>query len=147
MEPFTAAFVVSLLAQHAASLAGRGVKALADGAEDVLADKLGAVVAAVRKHFAGDAGAQDALDRLDAAPQDPRRQAGVEERLEEAMTRDGQFAATLGPLVEAVRRAQGGSVVIRDAGAVAVGGDVTVRGGRFAAGRDLRVGESALDER
>jgi uncharacterized protein (DUF2126 family) len=149
MEPLSVSFIVGLLAAHAERLVGRGLGVAAQQVEDALTERLSALAAAVRRYFADDHGATDALDRLDQAPDDHRRRAAVEDRLDEAMQRDPALAGLVSELAEAVRRTPGGSmaVEVRDAGAVALQGDVSIHAGQHAAGRDLIVGRPAEADR
>lgn len=137
MEPISAAWIVAILAENAAKMAAPAVGSAVEKAGEVAGDAVRALVAAIRRHFGRDAGATDALDRLDEAPDDVRRRGAVEERIEEAMGRDSEFAETLTRLAEQIRATRDQSVVVRDSGAVAVQGDVNIRAGGHAAGRDI----------
>jgi len=145
MEPITAAWLVGLLAQQAAAVIGGTVAHAADGAAHLAADGVDALVALIRRRFAGDAGATDAMDRLDRDPKDPRKRSAVEERLEEALGADPEFAAEVERLAARLQRdAAQPAVTIRDAGAVAFGGGgVQISGGTTAAGRDVVLGGAA----
>jgi hypothetical protein len=141
MEPVTAAWVVGLLAKYGGDLAGRAVSSAADAAEDLLGEKVKSLIAAVRGHFHDDPAATDTLDRLDQAPADPRRRGAVEERLDEALAHDPEFAATLERLATEIRKVSPQSVTVSDSGAVAVNGSVNLQAGMHAAGRDLIIGD------
>jgi hypothetical protein len=140
VEPLSAAWLVGLLAGHAAKLAGVAVEAAVEQIEEMAGERVKALVAAIRGHFRNDPAATDALDRLEKAPEDQRRRGAVEERLEEALASDPEFAATVARLAEAIRNVQSQSISVRDSGAVAVGGSVNIRGGWHAAGRDIQLG-------
>ena len=136
MEPITAAAVTSLLvtyARHLADVAGQVIdRGLTDGLKELWE--------AVRRRFATDDQADRALDRMADQPDNTRRQAAVEDHLDELMQADDAFAMRLAELAEHVRLAGGfDNIRIRDAGAVAIGGDVAIRGGRYAAGRDITI--------
>jgi hypothetical protein len=145
MEPITAAWVVGLLAVHAKSLVGPAIETAAKEGGEFLAGRVKALVAAVRAHFRDDPAATDALDRLDQAPDDARRQGAVEERVEEALAADPSFVAALQQLADEIRAAGPQSVTVQDAGAVAVNGNVTLTAGGHAAGRDLIIGSPERD--
>lgn len=93
----------------------------------------------VRSHFLVDAHASGAFQRFAEQPENSRRQAAVEDYLEELMQADTDFAASLAELVEQVRSSGYANIRVRDAGAVAIGGDVTISGGRHVAGRDINL--------
>ena len=137
MELVSAALVVKLLSGYAATLGGFVVSAAAPALEGFAKERIAALVDAVRKRFSGDAAANDALDRLDKAPEDPRRQGAVEERLDEVLQADPEFAELLTELVEAARTSVSGPVTVENSGATAVGGSVTITAHGDAAGRDV----------
>lgn len=141
MDPVSlaAAAVVPFLvtyAQHLAGVAGKVV-------DEAVTDRLRAVWNAVKKRFADDPQADGALTRLADEPDNPRRQAAVEDHLDEQIQLDPAFAAELARLVGDVERTTMISdAVIRDSGAVAMGGDVTITAGGHGAGRDVTIGET-----
>lgn len=139
MDLVSAALVVKLLSGYALTLGGAVLHGASTALEGFTQERVAAVVEAVRRRFAGDPGAADAVDRLEKAPGDQRRQGAVEERLDEAMLADPAFAELLTRLVEAARVPVTGSVAVRDAGAVAVGGSVSISARGHAAGRDVRI--------
>jgi len=136
MEPISTTVVVGLLARYGRHLAGIAGEAL-DAATKGGLEKLWAAVQA-RLHR--DPGAAAALDRVGAEPDNPRRQAALEDYLEEVMAADSHFKSELSRLVSDLA-ANGGSIDAQvrasNSGAVAVGGNLTISGGRFAAGRDV----------
>ncbi len=137
MELVSAAFVVKLIAGYAATLGGAAATAASGALEGFAKDGIGRLVAAVRRRFEGDPAAEDALERLDKAPDDTRRQGAVEERLEEVMSSDEAFATMLTELVEGARTSVSGTVTVTDAGATAIGGSVSISAQGNAAGRDI----------
>ena len=123
-------------AQHLAGVAGKVV-------DEAVADRLRAIWSAVKKKFADDSQADGALTRLAEEPDNPRRQAAVEDHLDEQIKRDPAFGTQLAQLVGQVERTTMISeAVIRDSGAVAMGGDVTISAGGHAAGRDVTIGDT-----
>jgi hypothetical protein len=123
-------------AQHLAGLAGKVV-------DEAVTDRLRAIWEAVKTRFAGDSQAGGALGRLAEQPDNPRRQAAVEDHLDEVIEKDPAFAAELAQLVRSAERtATISDVVVRDSGAVAMGGDVTISAGGHAAGRDVTISDA-----
>jgi hypothetical protein len=138
MDPATlAALAVGALVRYvgskAAGLAGRVVDEAVDNRLDQLYDT-------VRTHLTGDQRAERTLHDLEADPGDARRQGRLELALEGVVEDDPAFAARLAAMVEDLaERPPPGGVVIRDAGPVALNGDVIIRGENVA-GRDLTIG-------
>ena len=132
MEPFSAAVVVSMIARYAGHLGG----AILD---DLTAGPLRELWEAVQRRLGGGGGAE-ALERLRQRPDDLRRRAAVEDYVDEAVEADPDFAATLAALVSTVGHGTISDVRVRDAGPVALGGNVTIKAGGPAAGRDLTMG-------
>ncbi|MEV7553647.1 hypothetical protein AB0N89_28870 [Amycolatopsis sp. NPDC089917] len=89
-----------------------------------------------RKDFAQASGA---LDRLAEQPDNKRLQGAVEDHLDEILSADADFAASLSELVERMKATGHPGVQVRDSGAVAIGGNVSVKGTRQVAGRDITI--------
>ena len=80
------------------------------------------------------------LEELHASPDDARLQGKTESVLESVMADDPAFADRLLAIVEDLARHQPREgVVIRDAGPVALHGNVTIEG-HTVAGRDMTIG-------
>jgi len=145
MDPLTlATLAVAALARYAgrkaAGVAGRAGHDL-DQAVD---DRLDRLYATVRDRLAGDDRSERTLAALADQPDDQRRQGRLEATLEDTIAADPEFGARLAAILEDLaRRPPAGGVVVQDAGAVALGGNVTMEG-RNVAGRDLTIGR---DER
>lgn len=142
MEPITvaASVVVGMLARYAEHLAGAAGKA----ADEALTERLRLLWRAVKARFQSDPGALDSLARLRKKPESGHWRAAVEEHLDEAMTADRSFATLVANLAKQIQGVDISNVDIRDAGAVAIGGDVSVSG-TYAAGRDLTVDSARTD--
>ena len=84
-------------AQHLAGVAGKVV-------DEALTERLRAIWNAVKTRFADDSQADGALARLAEEPDNPRRQAAVEDHLDEQIQRDPAFGAQLAQLVGQVER-------------------------------------------
>ncbi|WP_284744169.1 hypothetical protein [Amycolatopsis sp. RTGN1] len=136
MDTVSAAAITSLLVSYG--------KHLADIASDTIDEGvkrgLRALWEKVRSRFSGDEQASGALTRLVDQPENQRRQAAVEDHLDELMSADSDFAAALAELVDQVKLAGYGTIQVRDAGAVAVGGNVSIKGTHHVAGRDVIIG-------
>jgi hypothetical protein len=141
MDPATiAALAVAALVRYvgtkAARLAGRAGRDI-DKAVD---DRLDRLYDTVRARLTGDRQGERTLHDLEADPDNARGQGRLELMLEGVVEADPAFAARLAAMLEDLaQRPPPGGVLIRDAGPVA-GGDVVIRGGRDAAGRDLTIG-------
>jgi hypothetical protein len=142
MDPATIATLavaglVRYVASKAAGLAGRAGRDI-DKAVD---DRLDRLYEAVRARLTSDRRAERTLHDLEAEPDNTRRQGRLELVLEGAVEDDPAFAARLAPMLDDLaQRPPPGGVLIRDAGLVAAG-DVVIKGGRDAAGRDLTTGD------
>jgi hypothetical protein len=142
MEPISAAAITSLLVTYGRHLAGIASDVLDEG----IAERLRAVWDKVRKRFSGDDQASGALERLAEQPDNSRRQAALEDHLDEIMHTDAEFTASLAELVEQVGSRSYDNIDVRDAGAVAIGGNVTISGGQYTAGRDVNVSDPKADK-
>jgi hypothetical protein len=133
MEPLSTGLVLSWLARYAGHLVGIGQKSL----DDALVGRMGDLWNAIAGRFGRNPSAEDSLERLRQQPDNPRRQAAVEDHLEDALA-DGGFADEVRRLLANLERPGAISDThVSDSGAVAVGGSVTIHAGQFAAGRDL----------
>jgi len=141
MDPVSAAAITSLLVTYGRHLAGIASEVVDEG----VAQGLRALWDKVRSRFSADEQASGALDRLAEQPDNSRRQAALEDHLDELMRADSDFAASLAELAEEVRSGGFANIRVQDAGAVAVGGNVTVSGSRYAAGRDINLTDPGLD--
>jgi hypothetical protein len=143
MDPVTlAATTVSLIAGYVS----RHQTQLVDQVGDAVVGRLGALHDWVRGLLRRQPGAGAALERLEEEPADARRQGMVEFALSQLIERDDVLARELTDLVAAVDEQRPGAVAqitqITQSGAVAVGGDVRMKG-TYVAGRDLTVGPQA----
>jgi hypothetical protein len=139
MDPATLAglavgALVRYVATKGARLAGRAGRDV-DRAIDHRLDRLYKTVLA---RIAGDHTVERTFHQLEADPTDERQQGRLEYALENLLDADPAFAATLAKLLDGLTDHAPGSVSIRDAGPVALGGDVHQRG-QYVAGRDLNV--------
>ena len=137
MEPISAAVITSLLVTYGRHLLGIASEVLDEG----IAERLRAVWDKVRNRLSGDDQASGALERLAEQPDNNRRQVALEDHLDEILQADAAFAASLTELVEQVGARSYGNIDVKDAGAVAIGGDVTISGKDYTAGRDVTVGD------
>jgi hypothetical protein len=140
MDPATlAGLAVGALVRYVVSkgarLAGRAGRDI-DRAVD---DRLDRLYDAVAARVAGNRPVERTLHQFEEDPTDDRRQGRLEYALEDLLTTDPDFTARLTALVEGLGAQAPGSVTVRDAGAVALGGDVH-QSGRYVAGRDLTIG-------
>jgi hypothetical protein len=125
--------VVRYVSTKVAGVAGKAAQDL-DGVVD---DRLDRIYETVRERLGSEQAGGRALDEVEADPGDARRQGKLELAVETAVEGDAAFAARLAELLEDLaERPPAGGTSIRDAGPVA-GGNVTIQGGRDAAGRDL----------
>jgi hypothetical protein len=142
MDPVSAAAITSLLVNYGRHLAGVASDVIDEGVTRglrTLWDK-------VRTAFSADQQASGALERLAEQPENQRRQAAVEDHLDELMCADSEFAASLKAIVEQLEAAGQRTIQVRDAGAVAIGGNVSLKGTHHVAGRDITVTSSPSGE-
>jgi hypothetical protein len=133
-----------LLVTYLRHLGGRLATHVASDLDNLIVSKLTALYDQVRAKVTGDNYAEQALERLEQEPENPRRQGAFEDALAEVVDRDPSFAAVLAGLLEDVRRAAGPTLTrIEASGATSIHGDVTLEGTNVA-GRDLHVGEQRL---
>lgn len=138
MDPATlAGLAVGALVRYVASKGARLAGRAGRDVDRAIDDRLDRIYETVRARIAGDRTAERTLDQLEADPADERRQARLEYALENLLETDPAFAGRLTPLLEGLA-APPGSVVVRDAGPVALGGDVR-QSGQYVAGRDLNI--------
>ena len=142
MDPVTlaglaVAAVVNYLGQKAGRLARRAGQDV-DGGVDERLDRL---YDAVKARLTGSPPAARMLDGLADDPADARRQGRLEFALEDVLASDPAFAATLERLVADLGDQRPGGVVVKDAGAVSLGGDVNMRG-TYVSGRDMNIGDT-----
>lgn len=142
MDVVSAAAITSLLVTYGRHLAGVAGGVL----DEVVAERLRALWEKVRSRFAAEEQATGALERLAEQPENDRRRAALEDHLDELMQADADFAASLAELAEQVRSAGYANIRVQDAGAVAIGGDVTVSGSRYAAGRDITLANADISK-
>ncbi len=138
MEPISAVVVTSLLVTYGRHLAGVAGGVL----DEAIADRLRALWVRVTNRFSRDEQASGALSRLAMQPDNPRRQAAVEDHLDEMMQADPAFASALAELARQASSDTYANIDIRDVGSVAIGGNVTMTAEGHVAGRDLTVNES-----
>lgn len=142
MDPATlAALAVGALVRYVsdkvARLAGRAGRDI----DETVDDRLDRLYDSVRAHLSGDQRAERTLHDLEADPDDSRRQGRLELALEGVVESDPTFAARLAAMLDDLaQRPPPGGVVVRDAGAVALHGDVNISGENVA-GRDLTIGD------
>jgi hypothetical protein len=136
--------VLPLLVTYLRHLGGRLADRVAGDLDDMVLDKLTALYERVKAKVTGESFAGHALERLEQAPENPRRQGAFEDALAEVVHGDPSFAAALAGLLEDARRAAGPTLTrIEESGATSIHGDVTMEGTNVA-GRDLHVGEQRL---
>jgi hypothetical protein len=147
MDPMAlGASAVSLLAPYVGRLGGRLADRLGADLEEAVATRLERLYQWIKEKVTGDQFAESMLERLEERPNSQARQASLAGILGEMAQDDDRFAAELAVLVEDTRRAGGPTFVqITDAGAVAIHGNLTMRGTNIA-GRDLRIGEQHIGE-
>ncbi|MFC3452321.1 hypothetical protein [Amycolatopsis speibonae] len=133
MDAVSAAAITSFLISYGRHLAGVASEVVDEG----VTQGLRALWEKVRGRFSADPQASGALERLVEQPDNQRRQAAVEDHLDEAMSADSEFAAALSELAERMKPTGHQSIQVRDAGAVAIGGNVSIKGTRHVAGRDI----------
>jgi hypothetical protein len=140
MDPAAlATAAVSLIA----AFLGRAGEQAADQAAGELGHatvaKLRGLYEAVKRRVARDSFAQSALERLEQQPENERRRGALEDAVAEVAEADPAFRHELARVLEEVQAAAGDRIEISDSGAVAIHGDVRMRG-TYVAGRDMRIG-------
>jgi hypothetical protein len=136
-----AGLAVAALVQYVASKGAHLVRRAGRDLDKGVDDGLDRVYDAVKARIVGDRSAERTLRELEAEPTDARVQGRLENALEGLVESDPAFGAHLSALLDVVaERSSLGRVDIRDSGAVALQGDVNLRG-KNVAGRDLTVGD------
>jgi len=135
MDAISAAAITSLLINYGRHLAGVASEVVDEGVRQGLR----ALWEKVRDRLSSDPQASGALDRLAEQPDNQRRQAAVEDHLDEVLSADADFAASLSELVERMKATGRHDIQVRDSGAVAIGGNVSIKGTRQVAGRDITI--------
>jgi hypothetical protein len=131
MDPISASFLVGLLARYASHLAGTAETAL----DEAVKQRLATLWESVRRRFASDPHAATTLQRVAEQPDNQLRRAALQDYLAEAMRTDRDFYLELARLAQPMMSTTV-TADVRNSGAVAAGGTVTLSG-RFAAGRDI----------
>lgn len=139
MEPVATA-AVGLLVGYLGRLGGKVAEQAASELDEALLSRLRKLYELIKARVAGDGYAAGALERVEAEPENERRQGALEDALDELVHGDREFAVQLAALIDEVEAAGGGAVQVSDAGVVTFGGQVTMRG-RYVAGRDMTVGQ------
>jgi len=140
MDPATlAALAVGALVRYVSNKAARLARRAGRDIDEAVDDRLDRLYDTVRAHLTGDQRAERTLDDLETDPNDARRQGRLELALEGVVENDPAFAAQMAAMLDDLaQRPPPGGVLIRDAGAVALQGDVNIRGENVA-GRDLTI--------
>ena len=144
MEPITTITAVSLLAMYLKGLAEEAGKRTATGLDEGARQSLGRLYDVVKWRLARDAYAEQTLTRVKSEPTNERRRRALRDVLDEIAETDGDFGAALEAAVADAQRAAGDSIHVDNSGAVAIHGNVVMRGTNVA-GRDLSIGTA--DER
>jgi hypothetical protein len=140
MDPITiATAAVSLLVPFFQRLGGRLAERVGEDLGDAAMRKLDRLYEAVRGHLAGNRVASSALETVKEQPDSERDQGALQLALAQAVESDPSFGQTLATLIEDVKAAGGPTITwVSDAGAVAIGGNVEMRGTNVAA-RDMTI--------
>jgi hypothetical protein len=138
MDPMSLAIqAVGLLAPFLGTAGNR----LAERVGDAAATRLERLYDKVRTGMARDHLSRTTLEQLRKTPDNEQAQGAAQYALAQAIEKDQEFAAVLAQLVEEARSAGGVDIAqIRDAGAVAIRGDVRMQG-EHVAGRDMIIGD------
>jgi hypothetical protein len=141
VEPVTTITAVSLLAMYLKGLSEEAGKRTAAGLDDGTRHGLRRLYETVKRRLSRDSYADETLSRVQAEPDNERRRRALQDVLDELVETDVDFARELAGAVADARRAAGDSIQIDNSGAVAVQGNVVMRGTNVA-GRDLTIGGS-----
>lgn len=139
MDPATlAGLAVAALVRYVAAKGARLVDRAGRHVDRAIDDRLGRIYDTVLTRIAGDPSTERTLRELEADPTDARQQGRLEHALETLVDTDRAFANELAALVDGLTDQPPAGIMIRDAGPVALGGDVH-QTGRYVAGRDLNM--------
>jgi hypothetical protein len=127
---------VSLIAAFLGRVGEQAADQAAGGLGQAAVEKLRRLYEAVKRGVAPDSSAQGALERLEQQPGNQRRQGALEDAVAEMAEADQGFREELARLLEEVQAAAGDKIEIGESGAVAMHGDVIMRG-TYVAGRDM----------
>jgi hypothetical protein len=141
MDPTAlATAAVSLIAAFLGRVGEQAADEAAGELGQAAVGKLRRLYEAVKRRVAPDSFAQGALERLEQQPENQRRQGALEDAVAEMAAADQGFRDELARLLEEVRAAAGDRIEISESGAVAIHGDVRMRG-TYVAGRDMTFGD------
>jgi hypothetical protein len=140
MDPITlATAAVSLLVPFFQRVGGRLAERVGQDLGDAAMSKLDRLYEAVRGRLAGDRFATGVLETVREQPDSERDQGALQLALAQAVESDPSFGHTLATLIEEVKAAGGPNVAqVSDAGVVAIGGNINIRGTNVAA-RDMTI--------
>jgi hypothetical protein len=139
VDPATLATVaVAALARYAAGKAARLAGRAGQDIDATVDERLDRLYESVRERLSGDHRSERTLHDLEDHPDDVRRQGRLELALEGAIEDDPEFGGRLAVMIEDLsQQPPPGGMAVRNAGPVARG-DIVIKAGRDAAGRDLR---------
>jgi hypothetical protein len=141
MDPVAiATAAVSLIAGFLGRVGDQAADQAADELGQAAVGKLRRLYEVVKRRVAPDSFAQGALERLEQQPENGRRQGALEDAIAEMAEADQAFRDELSRLLEEVQAAAGDRIQISESGAVAIHGDVRMRG-TYVAGRDMTIGD------
>jgi hypothetical protein len=141
MDPLTlAGMAVAALVQYVAAKGAHLVKHAANDVDQRVDHALDSMYDTIKARVSGEPRAERAFRELEADPSDERRQGRLEGVLEALVEDDPSFAERLQSLLDAAGAQPTRRVDISDAGAIAIEGDIQIRGTNVA-GRDLTIGE------
>jgi hypothetical protein len=139
MDPVTiATAAVSLLLPFFKSVGGQLAQRVGQDLGDAARRTVNRLYDTIRARVAGDRFATEALASVAQQPDDQRGQGALQYALTHIVAADPAFGQALAALIEEAGAAGANVVDIHDAGAVAVGGDVTMHGTQVA-GRDMTI--------
>ena len=141
MDPAAAA--VALLVPYLGQLGGHLAGRVATELTEAVMARLDRLYDRVKARFAGDRAGQRALQRLEEHPDDPLRQASLQDVLAETLEADPRFATELAAMVRDIRALAPTltQVNVSESGAIATGGGDVRMSGEQVAGRDITINE------
>jgi len=140
MDPILiATTAVSLLVPFFQRVGGHLAERIGQDLGDAAMGRLDRLYDAVRSRLTGDRIAVGVLEKVREQPDSERDQGALQLALAQAIEADPSFGEALAELIEEAKAAGGPNLArVSDAGAVAIGGNVNMKGTNVA-GRDLTI--------
>ena len=148
MDPVTlATYAVSLLIPRLAKAGKDIAEKVGKEMWNKVSIKTEKLYETIKNKFDGNDYAIQTLKRLEEKPEDKLRQSAMENVLNEVVAEDPQFQKMLGQLLSEAKQAGGDNIIkAYETGIVATGRSKVYIKGKYAAGRDINIGEASSED-